>query len=273
MHKGIAPANIRHFIVDDHDITSDGNLLNDTVKQYFPIGWLEALYEARRYETDDFPPNHQLVLFNEGTDLYCYVDLFGVIQKYVHLTDRYCGPLIVERYAQKCPKWVYTPSDWLVRRPKDLMLLATDLGIPDSGKSPAQLEKEIKQKAASRPYDLSPCRQLAKLPDLVSCLALLPPDQWNSHVTMKEAHERAMVAQSEFGSNYLSILINNPLEILLFRQNLDPKIFRISGNQGSCPKGAAAIAPDRLQAYQKFRVGEFAARYGGARKVVIDTRF
>lgn len=273
LHKGIAPANIRHFIVNDRDITRDGNLLNDTVKQYFPTGWLEALYEARRYETDDFPPNHQLVLFNEGTDLYCYVDLFGVIQKYVHLTDSYCGPPIVERYAQKCPKWVYTPSDWMVRRPKDLLLLAMEFDIPDSGKSLAQLEKEVKQKAASRPYDLPPRWQLAKLRDLILRLALLPANLWNSHVTTKEAHERAMVAESEFGSNYLSTLINNKLKILLFIQNLDPEIFRISGNKGSCPKGAAAIAPGRLEAYQRFRVDAFASRYGGARKVVIDTRF
>ena len=36
-------------------------------------------------------PNHQIQLFNISNNLYCFVEIFGCIQKYVHLSDKYKG--------------------------------------------------------------------------------------------------------------------------------------------------------------------------------------
>lgn len=271
LHNGIDRTSIAHFIVNDRDITANETLLRDSVQQYHPVGWVEALYEAKRYDTDDFPPNHQLVLFSEGTDLYCYVDLFGVIQKYVHLSDCYKGEAIVRRYAQRCPKWAFTPADWMVRRVKDLMLLASEFEVDVGGKSLEELHKEVMQRASTRPYELAPAAQLGKLQHLVSGLATTPQHLWTSHDAMKRIHDRALIAQSEFGSDYLWTLTTAKAKVLIFSLQWDVNQFRISGNDGSCPKGAAARPPVLLEQYQQGRVETFAARYGGPRNVVINT--
>jgi len=43
---------------------------------------------------------HTLILFSNGTDLWCYVDLFNTFQYYVHLSNNWCGSEVYETYSQ-----------------------------------------------------------------------------------------------------------------------------------------------------------------------------
>jgi hypothetical protein len=267
---GVSPGLIRHLVMEKRDITTDETTINSAVQPYFPTGWCEALYEADRYATDAFPPNHQLVLFSLGKRLFCYVDLFGVIQRYVLLSHDWSGPPVSRRYLQKCPRWIFDPDDWKVRRPKDVMVLAQQFNVCVAGRSQKAIQAEILHRAASRPYELSAADHLEKPKTMLETLAALPMDQHSFFPATAALRKRAEVAAAEFGSNLLVNLATDRLRMFCFIRDLDVDRFRITNENGDCPDLSRNISAVALQRYQDFRLREFVRAFANSWSIEID---
>ena len=257
LQAGVAPALIRHFVVDNRDLTTDRSEIDRAVGPCYPTGWCEAAFEAARYDADDFPPNHQLAVFNLGNRLFCHVDLFGVIQRYVLLSEHWSGRDIRVRYVQKCPKWSFDPDDWTPRRPKELQILAHQFDVETGGRSWEDVQAEVLQKASSRPYELPAAGHLEKPGRILTPLAAMPIDKHSMFPTTQENLKRLKVAEEVFGSNFLTKLAHDRLSVLLFLQELDINQFRITNENGACPDLSRAKSEADLRRYQKFRLDEF----------------
>lgn len=263
LFAGVPPTVIRRFVVDDRDITHDERLIEETVIPYYPTGWGEALYEADRYAADDFPPNHQLLLFSLDDRLFCHVDVFGVIQRYVLLSETWSGPPILKRYLQKCPKWIFVPEDWKARRPKDLDISARQFGISTNGRSMEDVQKDVLLKAGSRPYELPAADHLEKPGAMMVPLVTLPEAQHGAFPTIAALRKRAEIAENEFGSDFLSALTTDRLRLLTHLRHRDPERFRITNENGICPDLSQATSAESLAAYQAFRLDAFVREYAG----------
>lgn len=264
LDTGVERGVIRHLVADDRDILADEGLVRDTVIPYYPTGWCEALYEADRYRTDDFPPNHQLTLFSLGTRLFCHVDLFGVIQRYVLLSDAWTGGPMMRRYLQKCPKWIFDAHNWHVRRPKDLDILARQFGVPTAGRSFADIQQDILTKAASRPYELPAAGHLAKPGAMLAPLATLPVEQLRRFETTKALVERAEVAKAHFESDVLTAVVTERLRVLTYLRDRNPSDFRVVNELGECPDLCGDKPESDLASYQEFRLDAFVHRYASS---------
>lgn len=271
LKAGVKSALIQHFVVDKREITNDDSKISRAVQPYFPTGWCEAVYEADRYETDDFPPNHQLILFSLGNKLYCHVDLFGVIQRYVLLSEKWHGPAILKRYLQKCPRWIFSSDDWMARRSKDLDLLARQFEVRTEARSWEDIQEEVLKKASARPYELSAANQLEKPREMLSILAALPMDKHSSFPTVEAVRQRADVAEAEFGSDFLITLATDRLRTLNFIRDLDINQLRVTNEHGPCPDLSAATPSSTLWEYQKFRLGEFVRAFADSWSIEINT--
>lgn len=270
LQAGVKSALIRHFVFENRDITSDEPKIRRAVQPYFPTGWCEALYEADRNATDDFPPNHQLALFSLGHRLFCHVDLFGVIQRYVLLSEGWSGPPILKRYLQKCPRWIFDPNDWKACRHKDLDLLARQFGVPTTGKSWEDIQAGVMHKAYSRPYELPAADQLEKPRAMLVMLATLPMGMHLSYPSVAVVRHRADVAEKEFGSDFLITLAADHLRTLMFIRDLDVDQFRIKNEKGICPDLSHSTPACMLWNYQKFRLSEFVRAFAGSWSIEIE---
>lgn len=264
LSAGVERRAIRHLVVDNRDIVADERRVRDAVIPYFPTGWCEALYEADRYGTDDFPPNHQLALFSLGNELFCHVDLFGVIQRYVLLSEMWTGGPVMRRYLQKCPRWVFDAQDWKARRPKDLDILANQFGIPAAGRTLAEIQRDILKSAASRPYELPAADQLAKPGEMLASLVAQPLEQLRRFEATRTVVERAEVAKAEFGSDVLTAVVKERLRVLTYLHSRDPGEFRVVNERGRCPDLCRVMPECDLVSYEDFRLNAFVRRYAGS---------
>lgn len=260
-HHAIDRKFLQHLIVDDGNIICDEAQVIRTVSPYYPTGWCEGLYEAERYETDDFPPNHQLSLFSYGKRLFCYVDLFGVIQRYVLLSDAWTGPKIRERYVQKCPKWIYDETDGRPRRIQDLHMHATEFGIETDGRPWDDVAKDVRHAATTRPYELPSNDHLEKPGVMLRTLISVYKNPGLVHETLLIASRRADIAEKNFKCDAKINIINDDLEVLKFLMEWDPEDFRIMNEKGFCPDLSKKIDISRLAAYQDFRLCQFSQKF------------
>lgn len=260
-YNGIDRKFLQHLIVDDCDIICDEAQVNQTVLPYYPTGWCEGLYEAERYQTDDFPPNHQLSLFSYGKRLFCYIDLFGVIQRYVLLSDAWTGPKIRARYVQRCPKWIYDETDGRPRRIQDLHMLAGEFGIEMNGRSWDDVAKDVRHAATTRPYELPPSDHLAKPGQMLQYLALMSKASPPMHEVILTVRRRAAIAEKNFGCDVNTAITGNCLRVLEALQNRDPEDFRITNEKGFSPDLLKKVDASRLAAYQDFRLRQFSQEY------------
>lgn len=260
-YHGIARSVLSHLIVNDSDIMNDPTRIRRAVSAYYPTGWGEALYEAERYGTDDFPPNHQLALFSHGSRLYCYVDLFGVIQRYVLLSDAWPVLAVRERYVQRCPKWVYNETDGCPRRIQDLHMLAGEFGINMTGRTWDEISRDVRNAATSRPYALPPHNHLAKPGYMVHHLATMTKAPPPVHTTTATVRRRAGIAETVFGNDINAALGANLLKVQRFVRDWDPNEFRITNEKGFSPDLSAAVGSGRMTAFRDFRLTQFATTY------------
>jgi hypothetical protein len=100
---------------------------------FVPLGALDFVIEPCRFEIENGYPSHTLILFTENlTDrrvLFCYIDLFSTFQYYVVLNDDYKGDEINETYYQTLRKQEIPEIKIRGSSPKDLMIIADDLGV------------------------------------------------------------------------------------------------------------------------------------------------
>lgn len=261
--NGIDRHFLQHLIVDDRDIICNNAQIDQIVLPYYPTGWGECLYEAERYQTDDFPPNHQLSLFSYGQRLFCYIDLFGVIQRYVLLSDAWTRAEVRARYVQRCPKWVYDETDGRPRRIQDLHMLAQEFGIEMAGRSWDDVVRDVRHAATIRPYALPPSDHLAKPGQMLGYLVLMSEEPPPVHEIIGTVRRRAAIAEANFGCDVNVTIADDPFRLLQFLQHWAPKDFRITNEKGFSPDLSAGVDASRLAAYRDFRLQQFSQAYAG----------
>ena len=263
-HNGIDRHFLQHLIVDDSDIIRNQAQVDQTVLPYYPTGWGEGLYEAERYQTDDFPPNHQISLFSYGQRLFCYIDLFGVIQRYVLLSNAWTGPKVRARYVQRCPKWVYDETDGRPRRIQDLHMLAQEFGIEMTGRPWDDVARDVRHAATTRPYALPPSEHLAKPGMMLQYLVMMSKAPPPVHEVIGIARRRAAIAEANFGCDVNATIADDCLRLLMFVKNWAPEDFRITNEKGFSPDLSTGVDASRLVAYQDFRLRQFSQAYAAS---------
>jgi hypothetical protein len=252
---------LQHLILDRRDIIRDEALVQQTVLPYYPTGWGESLYEAERYVAEDFPPNHQLSLFSHGERLFCYIDLFGVIQRYVLLSNAWTGQKIRARYVQRCPKWVYAETDGRSRRIQDIHMMAQEYGIEMDGRSWDEVARAVRHAATHRAYSLPPADHLVKPIRMLEFLVRTGVSPHIRHEVFETVRRRAAIAEREFGCRIDTSTVEARLPVEQFLRDWDPEDFRITNEKGFSPDLSAGIDASRLSAYRDFRLRQFSRTY------------
>lgn len=64
---------------------------------------------------------HNLILFSQGNNLWCYVDLFNTFQYYVLLSSKWDNKEVLETYLQLIQKLDKTQKELYIRKPKHML--------------------------------------------------------------------------------------------------------------------------------------------------------
>lgn len=214
-------------LMTQEDLTRSESVLRSTIFPYYPVEDLERLFETEKHVHEDWYPTHHIYLFSHDRDLYCYVELFGVVQKYVHLSNVYDGPPLVEKFVQKAEKWEFEEHWFTAGSLSDLHILASQFGVPMKDQTWAEIQEEVLRRARARPYSLEPDDTLEKVQWLALTLAQYArmPNAQQFQV-VRDMFEKAEAAKTELGLTLLDDLRADPLSVINLL-NKDFNEFRI----------------------------------------------
>jgi hypothetical protein len=253
INSGVELRFLDEFIASFLDF-SDIEKLRLSVLQYYPITDEEKIYEIGKYKHEDWHPNHQITLFSNRSDLYCYVEIFGAIQKYIHLSSRYGGKKILIRYTQRVKSWEFNPADW-TGGPKDLHQSAAHFGIEVNGRSWIDVEKDVLYQARIRPYSVDPEIQVEKVQTIMQSLIQYTVSNIKGIAVVDELIEKSKSADQVFGISIVRRLKADPIAALeMIRKSYSR--FRVMSNMDCCPVLARQVAPDVLERYCRFKLYE-----------------
>ncbi len=249
------PREILKHLFEQDDLTNSEALLQSSVFPYYPTTDAERLFEIEKHTHEDWYPTHQLYLFCQGKNLYCYVELFGTIQKYVHLSSEYDGLLQVQKFVQKAEKWdfdagIFTAKDW-----KDLHILAGEFGVEmGNGRSWEVIQKDVLQRASSRQYSLEPNKTIEKVKVLVDTLieySLLRNGE--EFEVVRYMFHKAHTAKNQLGLSLLDDIKKNPMIAFQYIQQ-SFEDFRIGNIETSCPEQARRTPISELKKYAMYKL-------------------
>jgi hypothetical protein len=253
LHSGVESRFLEDFIVSFLD-ASGTEKIQQLVTQYYPVTDEEKIYEINKHKHEDWHPNHQITLFSNRSDLYCYVELFGSIQKYIHLSNKYGGKKILVRFTQRVRSWDFNPADW-TGGPKELHMFAGQFGIQLFGRSLVDVEKDVIHQARIRSYALDPEIQINKVEAIMQALIHYIVSNIKGIPVVDELLEKSVNADQTFGLSILRKLKDNPVAALtMIRRNYWH--FRVKANMDCCPTLAKKIAPEVLDQYARFKLYE-----------------
>ena len=89
----------------------------------FPFVPLNTVDEYLELE-NDMELYHNLILFSQGTNLWCYIDLFNTFQYYVLLSDKWDKPHINKNYLQLIQRLNRDIPEIHIRKPKHILMYA-----------------------------------------------------------------------------------------------------------------------------------------------------
>ncbi len=252
---GVERSCLAHLMTPD-DLTQSEPLLRSTIFSYYPVEDAERLFETEKHVHEDWYPTHHLYLFNHGMDLYCYVELFGVVQKYAHLSSSYTGRALMEKFVQKAEKWEFQEDWFTARTPSDLDILARQFGVSMKDRSWDEIQKDVLQQARTRPYSLDPDETIEKVKWLVLALAQyarLP----NAHEfeVVREMFAKADSAKTELGLTLLDDLRADPLSVLTLLKK-DFNDFRIGNLACSRPEQVRRVPTADVNRYVAYKFYE-----------------
>lgn len=92
---------------------------------FYPLNPLDGYIELGA------PPSlyHNMILFSQHNELWCYVDLFNTFQYYVMLSDKYTGDEKYANYAQTLQKSDHSIPKLEIYSPKDNLIYAQQYGV------------------------------------------------------------------------------------------------------------------------------------------------
>lgn len=89
---------------------------------YYPCDFIHQAIEGIRFETENLDClAHQIKLFNIGSELICYIELFGTFQCHILLSKNYTGEPVYHSYMQPLFQIKRKELECMLR-PKDMML-------------------------------------------------------------------------------------------------------------------------------------------------------
>ncbi|WP_379608838.1 HNH endonuclease [Pseudoxanthomonas japonensis] len=237
------------------DLTTSPSQLRSLIIPYYPVDDVERLFETEKHVHEDWYPTHHVYLFSHGRDLYCYVELFGVLQNYVHLSDAYDGPQLIEKFVQKAEKWHFNENAFIARSPSDLDILAKEFGVPQN-QTWEQIQAQVLHRAASRSYRLEPDETIEKVQALALLLAqyarLPNPEGFEC---VREMFAKAEAAKTQLGLRLLDDLKANPLHVVnLLNKNYSE--FRIGNPRASRPAQAFQVSAPDVERYVSYKFYE-----------------
>jgi len=253
---GVERKYFAHLMTQD-DLTRSELMLRSTIFPYYPVEDVERLFETEKHVHEDWYPTHHLYLFSHDRDLYCYVELFGVVQKYVHLSSAYDGPPLIEKFVQKAEKWEFEERWFTARTSSDLHILASQFGVSMKDRAWDEIQHEVLHRARTRAYSLEPDDTIEKVQWLVLTLAQYArmPNAQQFQV-VRDMFEKAEAAKTELGLTLLDDLRANPLSVINLL-NKDFNEFRIGivacGRPGQVRRVPTADV-DRYVAYKFYEL-------------------
>lgn len=251
-NSGVPREVFKHLLADG-DLTNSEALLRSSVFPYYPTTDAERFFETEKHTHEDWFPTHHLYVFNHDTSLYCYVELFGTIQKYVLLSNEYDGPPIEAKFVQKAERWHFNPDIFTAKDPKDLQILSGQFEVDMRGKSWNKIQAEILQLAASRSYSLDPDLTIEKVRALIGLVIqfslLRTPEKFD---VVKRVFEKAEIAKVELGLSLLDDLRANPM-IALPLMKYPFEDFRLRNGHESCVTRAREVPIDKLEKYTAYK--------------------
>lgn len=252
-HSGVERDVFKHLL-GDGDLTSSEALLRSSVFPYYPTTDAERFFETEKHTHEDWFPTHHLYIFNEKSELYCFVELFGTIQNYVLLSTEYNGPPIEVKFVQKAERWGFDADTFTARDLKDLHILAGEFNVEMHGKSWEKVQAEILQLAASRSYSLEPDLTIEKVRALIGLIiefSLLNTDE--KFEAVERFFEKAAIAKTQLELSILDDLRANPLIALpLIRYTFAD--FRLRSGNESCPARARAVSTEKVDKYIAYKL-------------------
>jgi hypothetical protein len=250
---GVKRADIDHLFIGKDDLISAEPALRSIVFSYYPTTDEERLFETEKSLHEDWFPNHQIYLFSNGGDLFCYVELFGTIQKYVHLSNRYSGPTIKEKYLQKAEKWDFNEANFIARGASDLDLLARQFDVETSGKTWQDIQAEILHQARIREYSLDPDSQVEKVKHLMGLVAefsmINNPERFE---VVENLLNKANKAKTLLGMRWPDELKADPM-IAMRTIHDNFSSFRIGTPTHFCPDEAREVSADDVKKYVAYK--------------------
>ena len=252
--SGVLRQDFEHLL-DQDDLTNSDAVLGSAVFPYYPTTDAERFFETEKHTHEDWYPTHHLYLFSQKTDLYCYVELFGAIQKYVHLTDRYAGKPLMQKFVQKAEKWEFDEKTFTARDPKDLHILAGEFDVRMKDRPWEEIQKDVLNRARARAYSLEPDNTIEKVRHLMGLLAQFSLQDADHFEVVKSLFEKAGIAKSQLGLSILDDLRADLMIALhLVRQNFED--FRVGSVDASRPKQVRKVSVVDLNKYAAYKIYE-----------------
>lgn len=260
-HNGIAREFFNHLLAKD-DLTNSEPLLRASVFSYYPTNDVERLFETEKHNHENWYPTHHLYLFSQGANLYCYVELFGTIQKYVHLSGTYSGPALTKKFVQKAEKWEFDECMFTARDLKDLHILAGEFGVEMTNRSWDDIQTDVLNLARARAYSLEPDETVDKVKNLVLLLAnysfLKNGEQFE---TVRSLFDKANTAKNQLGLTLLDDLKANPMIAMeLLRHKFEE--FRMGDVVSSRPSQVRQVPQEDLEKYTAYKFYELLCAKG-----------
>lgn len=151
LDKGIDANTLSHGVtVSSKEDVIDNISFKYTVIPFVPLNTLDMHIELNT----SMELYHNLILFNQGNMLWCYVDLFNTFQYYVLLSDNWNEEIpIHETYLQLLQKIDRTIPELYIRKPKHILTYAMFYNIEpcmDLGEFKRRVEEAIKKESQKK---------------------------------------------------------------------------------------------------------------------------
>lgn len=145
--RNLDPKFIKDFIVVDCAEKINSIDYKGEIYQFVPVNHFDLMLELNA----PMELYHNLVLFNNGSTLWCYIDLFNTFQYYVKLSSKYIDNDIYETHFRYLQKYDRTIAKLRHKDPKFVKFMEELQGFTQTGDF-SEYNKKLKKKAHLAPY-------------------------------------------------------------------------------------------------------------------------
>lgn len=191
------------------------------VVPYYPCDFIHQAIEEIRFETENLDClAHQIKLFNIGSELICYIELFGTFQCHILLSQNYTGEQIYHSYMQ--PLFQIKRKELKsMLHPKDMMLYYHYLP-PNYNTHNPQILKDINNAIRTKQHELDLDEYYKNLLNAISINYALFQGE-NIDLIQYDSMKDFLLSNQEF-------IMNNDLNIMIDLDNFHEDVRHIKMN-------------------------------------------